>query len=82
MVLDAVAEYVTLRPGYGSVTSLLLRPDVALQALKWHPDKNRDNREVAEEKFKDVSEAYEVLGSATGRAVRYRWTSPTNHKSN
>ena len=30
-------------------------------AMKYHPDKNIDNKEVAEEKFKKVSEAYEVL---------------------
>ena len=30
-------------------------------ALKWHPDKNPDNKKEAEEKFKSISEAYEVL---------------------
>ncbi len=30
-------------------------------ALKYHPDKNKDNKEQAEEKFKEISEAYEVL---------------------
>ena len=30
-------------------------------ALKWHPDRNKDNKKVAEEKFKDISQAYEVL---------------------
>lgn len=30
------------------------------QALKWHPDKNRDDPKKAEERFKVVSEAYEV----------------------
>lgn len=27
-------------------------------ALKWHPDKNPDNREAAEQKFKEIAEAY------------------------
>lgn len=30
-------------------------------ALKWHPDKNPDNKEEAERRFKEISEAYEVL---------------------
>lgn len=30
-------------------------------ALKWHPDKNLDNKEEAEKMFQDISEAYEVL---------------------
>jgi DnaJ homolog subfamily C member 3 len=30
-------------------------------ALQWHPDKNADNKEEAEKKFQDISEAYEVL---------------------
>ena len=30
-------------------------------ALKWHPDKNTDDKEKAEQMFQDISEAYEVL---------------------
>ena len=30
-------------------------------AIQWHPDKNPHNREQAVEKFKAISEAYEVL---------------------
>jgi DnaJ-class molecular chaperone len=30
-------------------------------AIKWHPDKNQDNKEQASEKFRELSEAYEHL---------------------
>lgn len=35
-------------------------------AVKYHPDKNPDDK-VAEEKFKEISEAYQVLGNADTR---------------
>ena len=31
-------------------------------ALKYHPDKNTSNKEEAEKKFKEITEAYEILG--------------------
>lgn len=33
-------------------------------ALRWHPDKNPDNKEEAEARFKQISEAYEVLSDS------------------
>ena len=38
-------------------------------ALRWHPDKNPDDKENAEAMFKAVSEAYEVLSDADKRSV-------------
>ena len=32
-------------------------------ALKYHPDRNPENKEVAEKKFKEISEAYEILNN-------------------
>lgn len=39
------------------------------EALKWHPDKNPDNKEEAEKNFKAVAEAYEVLSSPEKRSM-------------
>ena len=36
------------------------------QALKWHPDKNPDDRKGAEEKFKEIAEAYSVMAQDPG----------------
>ncbi len=32
-------------------------------ALQWHPDKNVQNKDEAENKFREVAEAYEVCNS-------------------
>ena len=38
-------------------------------AKKWHPDANPDNRKEAEEKFKEVGEAYSVLSNPEKRRM-------------
>jgi len=38
-------------------------------AIKYHPDKNRENSKEAEEKFKEVSEAYKILSDGEKRKI-------------
>lgn len=38
-------------------------------AMKWHPDKNPQNKKEAEAKFKQISEAYDVLSDSQKKAV-------------
>ncbi|XP_072961238.1 uncharacterized protein [Typha angustifolia] len=38
-------------------------------AMKWHPDKNPNNKKEAEAKFKQISEAYDVLSDSQKRAI-------------
>lgn len=39
------------------------------EALQWHPDKNQDRLEEANERFKLISEAYEVLKDPQQRSI-------------
>ncbi|OEH79457.1 putative DnaJ domain-containing protein [Cyclospora cayetanensis] len=50
-------------------------------AIRWHPDKNKERQEQATERFKAISEAYEVLSNeekrrlydSTARSTDPRW---------
>ena len=42
-------------------------------AMKYHPDKNKDKPKEAEEKFKEISEAYEVLADTDKRGKYDRY---------
>ena len=37
------------------------------QALEWHPDKHKDDKDVAEKRFKEINEAYQILSDTEKR---------------
>ena len=39
------------------------------QAIKWHPDKNLENKEEATAKFTEISNAYETLSDPEKRQI-------------
>src|ERR1700687_3099126 len=41
-------------------------------ALKWHPDRNPAQKEIAEEKFRQATEAYAILSDEQKRAASDR----------
>jgi molecular chaperone DnaJ len=42
-------------------------------ALRWHPDRNPENKHEAEERFKEATEAYSVLSDSQKRAMYDRY---------
>lgn len=38
------------------------------QALEWHPDRHKDDKETAEKRFKEINEAYQVLSDSQRRS--------------
>lgn len=39
------------------------------QALEWHPDRHKDEKEAAEKRFKEINEAYQVLSDTQKRTA-------------
>jgi DnaJ-class molecular chaperone len=39
------------------------------QALEWHPDRHKDDKEAAERRFKEINEAYQILSDSQKRSA-------------
>ncbi|MBA4395725.1 MAG: molecular chaperone DnaJ, partial [Desulfobacca sp.] len=39
------------------------------QALDWHPDRHKDDKETAEKRFKEINEAYQVLSDSQKKSA-------------
>ncbi|MBR4172496.1 MAG: molecular chaperone DnaJ [Kiritimatiellae bacterium] len=48
-------------------------------AMKWHPDRNPDNKEEATKKFSEISEAYEILSDPKKRSQYDQFGFAGNH---
>ena len=52
-----------------NVTDTDLKKAYRKLALKWHPDKNQDKKDLASDNFKKIGEAYEVLSDSNKRKI-------------
>lgn len=66
--MDDTDYYTTLEVAR-SATESDIKKAYRKMALRWHPDKNLDNKDEAEVMFKRISEAYEVLSDKEKRAI-------------
>ncbi|RYD32957.1 MAG: molecular chaperone DnaJ, partial [Verrucomicrobiaceae bacterium] len=70
--MAAKRDYYEILEVEKSVSAEDLKKSYRRLALKYHPDRN-PNDKVAEEKFKELGEAYDVLGDADKRAAYDRF---------
>lgn len=70
---SAMVEYYHILGVQKNATQEDIKKAYRKLALKWHPDKNPDNKEEAERKFKELSEAYEVLSDENKRNIYDRY---------
>lgn len=55
------SDYYDLLGVSKNATSDEIKKAYRKQALEWHPDRHKDQKEEAEKRFKDINEAYQVL---------------------
>src|SRR3989344_8235114 len=61
------ADYYDILGVDKNATAEEIKKSYRRQALEWHPDKHKDNKEAAEKRFKEINEAYQVLSDGQKR---------------
>lgn len=61
------ADYYDILGVDKSVSAEELKKAYRKQALEWHPDRHKDNKEAAEKRFKEINEAYQILSDPQKR---------------
>jgi len=64
-----MVDYYTVLEVPKTATSEEIKKAYRRLALKWHPDKNPNEQELATKQFKEISEAYEVLADDKKRRM-------------
>ena len=54
-------DYYKILQVYKNANDIEIKKAYRKLAAKWHPDKNRNNIEESEKKFKEITQAYDVL---------------------
>ena len=62
-----MTDYYSLLGVSKNATQSEIKKAYKKSALKYHPDRNPDNKEEAEEKFKEISKAYQILSDTNER---------------
>ena len=63
------ADYYDILGVDKNATSDEIKKAYRKQALEWHPDKHKDQKEAAEKRFKEINEAYQVLSDSQKRSA-------------
>ncbi len=59
--MAAKSDYYDILGVSKNATSDEIKKAYRKQALEWHPDRHKDEKEAAERRFKEINEAYQVL---------------------
>jgi len=67
--MAAKSDYYDILGVTKSASSEEIKKAYRKQALEWHPDRHKEDKEAAEKRFKEINEAYQVLSDSQKRSA-------------